>query len=580
MKNKLIYILSAALLFTVGVIIYQNYFPGKSSHGNIIDVTNDKQLYTCGMHPEIISDEPGNCPICEMKLTPVKKQTIKKTGEREVLYWVAPMDPNEIYSEPGKSKMGMDLVPVYADEVNKGGVVKIDPAVQQNMNVKITNVTNRKLSPQITTNGIVVIDESREYQITSRVGGWIEKLRVNTVGQKVKKGESLLEIYSPELVAGQEEYLSALRYKKSLEESGSNLSATGDDLIKSSIKKLKLLELGDNEIENIKLSGKTTRTLPILSPANGVVLMKNVIAGEKIKPGDELLHIADLSKLWIIADIYEYELSQVNVGDNVNVSITSLPGKTYTGKVDFIYPVMNNKTRTAKIRIILDNKNGILKPAMIAEIEIKGNEQKTLPVVEEQSVIRSGKKNIVVVSLGEGKFKPVEVTLGNYSDGYYQVTKGLSEGMKIVSSAQFLIDSESSLKSAISSFSSDINSGSEGTNNMDMKNDIKDSSKVKTSEKNKMVMTKENDKTVPDNQYGIKSELIRTEPIDVESIDSNNDGKLFECPMDWDIISDKAGRCPSCQMKLKEYTLDEIKSNLSEFGYKYKSSALHDHGGK
>ncbi|MBU1101318.1 MAG: efflux RND transporter periplasmic adaptor subunit [Bacteroidetes bacterium] len=566
MKNRSIIILTVLLAIAVAFIVYQNFLAADTvtTHNHSDD--EGKQLYTCGMHPDIISEEPGNCPICEMKLTPIQNKTTSASTEREILYWVAPMNLGEIYDQPGKSKMGMDLVPVYDDEVSGGGIISIDPVVQQNMNVKIERVVKKSLSGIIRTNGLLLTDETKEFLISSKIGGWIETMYVNSTGQRVSKGEKLLDIYSPELLAAEEEFISALAYQAKANQSAtSTLMISSDELVSSAIKKLRLLDLSNDEIEKVRNSRMASRYLPINSPADGVVLMKKVLEGEKISPGTSLLHIADLSTLWVIADIYENELSKVKVGSQTRIMIDAYPSKVFNGYVDFIYPTIESSTRTGKARILISNRDYLLKPSMLAKVEIISDASLILPVVSNQSVIRSGEHNIVIVSLGEGKFKPVEIMLGQYADGYYQVTKGLAEGMNIVTSAQFLIDSESSLKSAISKF---------GSKEIPMDEDqmagkVNDATTENTIEKESTSHDTDKMEMIKENKYVVESPLIRTGIIDVESIDTNADGKLYECPMDWNIISDEHGRCPSCQMKLKEYSLVDVKSNLSENGYKH-----------
>jgi Cu(I)/Ag(I) efflux system membrane fusion protein/cobalt-zinc-cadmium efflux system membrane fusion protein len=547
-------ILIATVVILTGFIVYQNFITENEDSEEI--TSEETQLWTCGMHPDIISDEPGNCPICGMKLTPVKNtETSSTNGEKEILYWVAPMNPNEIYDEPGKSKMGMDLVPVYADESSQAGVVTIDPTVQQNMNVKLTTIEKRALNPAIITNAVFTIDERKEFQINARVSGWIKKLLVNYTGQKVSKGDKLLEIYSPELVSAQQEYLTALKYKNKV--TSTSLSSSGDELIENAYRKLTLLNFTPAEIMKLENSGKVRTTIPLYSPVDGTVLMKNVVQGEKIQAGQNLLHIAELSNLWLKADIYESDINKIELGDKVVIEVDAFPNQKFQGEVSFIYPTISSKTRTTQIRIDVPNTKGRLKPAMLARATILTGKTRLLPVISESAVIRSGEINVAVQYLGEGKFKPVAIELGNYADGFYQVLSGLKEGSKVVTSAQFLIDSESSLKTAMKNFGI-----KETAKEMD--------NESKTSDHNDDMNTKNEHNHSNQNEYGIDSPLIRTGVIDVVSIDKNGDGKLFECPMDWNIIADEYQRCPSCEMKMKEYTIDEIKNNLDEYGYEYK----------
>ena len=555
MNKKIIIVLIVAV-----VILLPVYFLFMTGSSASTVTSQEKQLYTCGMHPDIISDEPGNCPICGMKLVLIKNTTQSdppQKDKRKILYWRAPMDPNEIYNHPGKSKMGMDLVPVYEDEAGGSGTVKIDPAVEQNMNVKIETVQKKNLSGIVVTNGVLTIDESNQYVVTTRINGWVEKLYVNYTGQKVSKGSKLMDIYSPELVSAQQELLTALSYQNTVNSSSLNsIRESGNELVKNAMKKLELLEVPDDEVKRLIDTKEVKTELTLYAQQSGTVLEKNIIEGQKIMSGMPLLKIANLSNLWLMADIYEYELSKISLGSKANINYNFLPGKSFTGKVSFIYPTIDPKSRTVKIRIDVNNQSGELKPEMFANVEIKGNDLGMSPVVPENSVIRSGMKNIVIIALGGGRFKPQEVKLGGYSDGYYQVLNGLSEGMKIVTSAQFLIDSESNLRSAIGQMQE---SGKPDTTMQNMNDG-----------KQKMEKGKEQMKEMKDEEHYKKSSIVHKGIIDAEAIDKNNDGKLWECPMDWNVISDESGRCFECNMKLKEYSIEEVKANLDKYGFEYK----------
>lgn len=450
MKKKIIIIISSIVIVGVAVTLY---FTLRSN--DQITQVQEKQLYTCGMHPDVISEEPGDCPICGMKLVPIKNQGQAK-GERKILYWRAPMDPNEIYDQPGKSKMGMDLVPVYDDEGAVEGIVTIDPTIVQNINVKTAIVEAKHLSSQVITNGVLTTNEKTEYIVTTRVNGWIENLYINYTGQPVKKGQKLMDIYSPELVAAQQELITALNFQKAVNSSSFNeVRESGEELLKNSFRKLQLLQLSESDIEKIKETREVKTYVTLYAQNSGTVLEKNVLDGQKIMGGMPLLKIADLSNLWLTADIYEYELSKIKEGSKAEIKFNYLPGKTYKGRVSFIYPTLESKTRTAKIRIDVNNPKGDLKPSMFANVVIEGEDLGVYPVIPENAVLRGGRKDVVIIALGDGKFKPQEITLGGYSDGYYQVLDGLTKGSEIVTSAQFLIDSESNLRAAVSQFKND-----------------------------------------------------------------------------------------------------------------------------
>ena len=473
--------------------------------------------------------------------------------EKKILYWRAPMNPNEVYDHPGKSQMGMDLVPVYEDEGGAEGVVKIDPVVAQNMNIKKEVVKKSDLSSRVTTNGILTTNEETEYIVTTRVNGWVEKLYVNYTGQVVNKGEKLMDIYSPELVAAEQELLTALSYQNSVKNSGiSDVTSSSDDLTKNAVRKLELLEISDKEIERLKQTGEVQTYVTLYAQKAGTVVHKNIIEGEKIMAGQPLLRIADLRNLWLMADIYEYELSKIKLGSPAAINFNFLPGKTFKSKVSFIYPTLDDKTRTAKVRFDIPNYNNELKPSMYANIVIHGKDMGNFPVIPEQAVIRSGQRDILILSLGNGKFKPVDITLGGYSDGYYQVLNGISAGDTIVTSAQFLIDSESNLKAALAQFTPPSEKDT-----LQMKDDgsmIMDSGE-------KMDKKEEKKKQDP---------RIREGKIDLKAIDKNNDGKLYQDIMDWNVISDEPGVCPLCGMTLREFTIDQVKKNLKEHGFEYK----------
>jgi len=473
--------------------------------------------------------------------------------DKKVSYWRAPMNPNEVYDKPGKSRMGMDLVPVYEDEASGSGVVSISGAIQQNMNVKTAVVEEKNLSSQVVTNGILQADEQKEYIVTTKVSGWIEKLYVNYTGQKIKKGQKLVDIYSPELVAAQQELITALSYGASVMKStDKNISGSGKDLIANSVRKLELLDVPDSEIKRIENTKEIKKYVTLYAPFNGTVIHKNITEGQKIGAGTELLKIANLNNLWLIADIYEYELPKIKLGSPADITFSFLPGKTFKSKISFIYPTLDEKTRTVKVRFDIPNYNDQLKPSMFANIVINGKNLGSYPVIPEQAVLRTGQKDVVILALGDGKFKPVEVKLGDYSQGEYQVVEGLAAGNTIVTSAQFLIDSESNLKAALSQFGG-------ATPKDTMKMEVK--KKDKADSMGKMDKKEDTEKADPRIRKGI---------IDLSAIDKNADGKLYQDVMDWNVISDKPGECPLCGMTLREFSIKEVKKNLTEHGFEFK----------
>jgi len=376
-----------------------------------------------------------------------------KTGKK-IKYWVAPMDPKYIRNEPGKSLMGMDLVPVYEEEGEEkepASTIRIDPVTIQNMGVRLGKVQKKMLSKYIRTYGTVSYNETKLYTVNTKFDGWIEKLYVDFLGEHVKKGQPLFEIYSPDLFAAQQEFLSAyLQYKALPANASVNVKNSAKGLMRASRTRLTYWDLDDKQIKEIEKSGKIQKTLTVYSPAKGVVIKKNAFEGHFVKAGIHQFEIADLSDVWVDVDIYEYELPWVKSGMLADMELAYVPGKTFKGEVLFIYPYLNTKTRTARLRLAFDNADLELKPGMYANIYLKSTLPNEVLVIPQEAVIDSGVRKVVFVSLGKGKFQPRDVRLGAEGNSHeFQVLDGLAEGEKIVLSGQFMLDSESRLREAI-----------------------------------------------------------------------------------------------------------------------------------
>jgi len=423
----------------------------------------EKTQYTCAMHPFIVTDEPGSCPICGMTLVPVKSASASTEAggggggkEKKIKYWVAPMDPNYRSDKPGKSPMGMDLVPVYEEEGGDEGTIRVDPNTIQSIGVRTAEVRAGELKKTIRAVGRVTYDERRIATVNSKVNGWIEKLYVNTTGEEVRKGAPLIDIYSPDLVSAQQEYLIAHKHYEEVKNSPFPGVVRGAaSMLDSAKKRLAFWDITEAQIAEVERSGNVRKTLTLHSPFRGVVVSKAAFDGTKVMAGMELFRIADLTRVWVQGDVYEYELPWMRTGVPATVTLDYLPGKVYRGVVTYVYPYLEGKTRTATVRVELSNPGLALKPDMYAHIELAPRVGGRSILVPSEAVIRSGIRNVVFVARGEGRFEPREVTLGlEGEEGTVQVLKGLAAGEKVVVSSQFLLDSESSLKEALKKFRS------------------------------------------------------------------------------------------------------------------------------
>ncbi|WP_240502462.1 efflux RND transporter periplasmic adaptor subunit [Methylocaldum sp. 14B] len=328
-------------------------------------------------------------------------------------------------------------------------MVTISPQRLQEIGVKFEEATRRPLDKVIRTVGLVVIDERRQARVNIKFSGWIDQLLVSATGDHVKKGQILFTIYSPDLVATQREYLLALQAKKELGGSSYPEVAQGAvELLEDVKRRFQLWDITEDHIRDLERTGQVLRTLPIHSPITGTVIKREALAGAYVEPGTELYIIADLSHIWILGDIYEYELPSIRLGQEAKVTLSYDPATVLTARVTFIYPTLDPKTRTAKVRFELDNPGEKLKPEMYANVEVRiplGNRL----VVPQGAVLATGTRNILFVDRGQGRLEPRDVQIGVTAEGYYEIQKGLAPGERVVASAAFLIDSESQLRSAL-----------------------------------------------------------------------------------------------------------------------------------
>ncbi|MBF0462015.1 MAG: efflux RND transporter periplasmic adaptor subunit [Magnetococcales bacterium] len=389
---------------------------------------------------------------------PVAQQS-PATGQdkaaRKILYYRNPMGLADTSPIPKKDSMGMDYIPVYADDASReDGTVRISLDKVQKMGVKTEVVALRALARSIRAVGTVQVDERKRQVVTLKYEGWIEKLHANATGLAVRKGESLLEIYSPALVLAQQEYVTAAQAERSLQEADAETQATAHALAESALMRLRNWDIAEDQIKRLRKTGHVERTLSVRSPMSGIILEKAAVQGMRIMPGEMLYRLADLTTVWVVADVFEQDIGAVRTGQSAEVTLNALPGKTFSGQVAFIYPTLSAETRTVPVRIELANPDGVLRPALYATVYLASSTS-TAPVlaVPDSAILDSGSRLAVLVERGEGLFEPRTIKTGGRGDGYVEILNGLKEGEKVVVRANFLIDAEANLRAALGHFS-------------------------------------------------------------------------------------------------------------------------------
>lgn len=454
----------------------------------------EKQLYTCGMHPQVIQDHPGNCPICGMKLTPILK-----------------------HDSSGTNTTG------------NSSAIAIDAVTMQNMNLRTTTIMRGPLRKTVRTVGTIDYNETALADVTTKFKGWIEKLNADATGQLVHRGEPLFEVYSPELYSAQVEYLLALNQSSTSDPSAAMLRETAAN-------KLKFYDISDAQIAELDKTRQPRKTLQFVAPMDGFVTEKMAVQGQMVDAGMKLYRLADLGIVWIFAQIYEQDLPYIQLGQEAIVKINSLPDREFRGRVTFIYPNLDEKTRTAKVRLEFENPGYFLKPGMFVSVQIASELAASALLVPDSAVLRSGQKNTVFIALDSGKFDARTVALGPEGEGgMYQVVNGLNEGERVVSSGQFMLDSESQLNEAIE----------------------------KMREPAKMPMEQKSATT----NSAIKAMAV-------------NENTVYVCPMPEhvSITYDHPGNCPICNMTLVPVTSGDLK-NLQPGGkVLYYTCPMPEHG--
>jgi Cu(I)/Ag(I) efflux system membrane fusion protein len=450
MKNLLIVVL-LAIAVSGGIAL--GYFFGRSGHAPApaVDASLRAGLYHCPMHPRIVSDKPGQCPICQMTLVrnddePQAKRTIYRST----------MIPGEVSDHPGNDSMGMAMVAEEVAELPSAAGPPVEGLASIAMSARKRQLLGARtvvaaagpFEKTIHAVGQVAIDERRMQHVHTKIQGWIEHLHAGAVGETVRRGDPLLTIYSPELLASQREYLVALDQRARVAGSGAEVVADADHLVEAAERRLVLQDLAPAEIAQLAATREAQRIVTLYSPVSGTITGRNVSHGERIESATSLLDIADLERVWVLADIYESELSFVRDGQQASITLSYLPGRIYEGHVSLVSPLVDPATRTVKIRVELDNHDLALRPGMFASVELHADLGSRLSVPKD-AVLRSGTRNIVFVSPKDGSFEPREVELGLELSDRWEITRGLAAGDAVLASANFFVDAESKLKSAL-----------------------------------------------------------------------------------------------------------------------------------
>jgi multidrug efflux pump subunit AcrA (membrane-fusion protein) len=414
--------------------------------------------YRCAMHPQIVSDEPGKCPICQMDLvldeepprTPAAPAAGTDASGRKVLYWYDPMAPGSKFDKPGKSPfMDMQLVPKYADEetgaAGESAVqVGLSPEAIRATGVAVVPVEKATVAPEIRAVGTIETDETKLVRVAARVAGRIEKLFADYTGEKVARGAPLYSLYSPDLVATQREYLLALENRRRLAGGTEEAKKSAEDLLAATRDRLRLWGIGPGQIAALEQTGRPELAMTFRSPIDGTVLQKAAVEGQYVAEGTELYLLADLSSVWLVAQVYEFELSGLETGQPAEATVSSLPGRVFRGRVSFIEPVLERETRSARVRIVLPNPKGALKPGMFADALIRVPEAPRL-VVPRAALIDTGTRRVVYVETAANTFTARNVIPGSASGDRVEILEGLKEGERVVAEGNFFIDSQAQL---------------------------------------------------------------------------------------------------------------------------------------
>ena len=467
-------LLSALAAGALGFFLAQRHGKDSPSADRTTATTQGVEKYQCPMHPTIVRDEPGDCPICGMKLVKMSSNSTGTdshatsaasvaAGERKVSFYRSPMDPKQTSPTPRKDEMGMDYVPVYADDVSDNAppvaglaAIDIDPSRQQLIGLSTAEARQAKVGGAWRTVGRVVVDETRVHHVNLKVGGFVERIYVDFIGKQVYRGQPLFSLYSPELLAAQDEYLLALKSRGILSAGSASPDSQDDTLVNASRRRLALWDLPEKTLDQIAQTRQATKSITFYSPASGVITKKDVVQGMKLDAGAMPYEIVDLSTVWVVADVYESELRFVKPGMPATLTLNAFPNREFNGKTVFVDPMLDPMTRTVKVRITFPNPTKELKPEMFGEVVLKGlpHDGVTVPI---DAVIDSGTTHVVFVAVGNGKFRPRLVRLGDSDDTQVEIVSGLAVGEKVVTRANFLVDSESRLRASLAELAGGTN---------------------------------------------------------------------------------------------------------------------------
>ena len=454
----LITVTCIAVLIAAALVVVKLELPARAKTEPATPVASKdqpKQLWTCGMHPQVIQDHPGLCPICRMKLVPLKlEDRAASGGAKQIAYWWDPMlGPSSITNHPGKSAMGMDLVPVYENDVAAGPSVRIDPTVVQNMGVTTAPVVRGPLALTVRAVGMLQVPEPGQHDVTLKINGYIQKLYADTQGMTVAKGDVLFDLYSPDLQIAESELIAAEQNLKGLDTGASDAARKdAQSLVDSTKQKLRLWDIADQDINAIGAATQPPETVPFRSRVGGHVVDKAVVEGSAVQAGTKIMRIEDHSRLWLDVQVYEDQFPMVKIGQTVNASVDGIPGKTFSGKVNFIYPHLDHMARTELVRTVLDNPHHELKPGMYATAVIVTQPVPDAVLAPREAVIDTGVQQIAFVmdAASADHFLPRQVRLGiSGDDDKVQIVEGLAPGDQVVTSGQFLMDVESRTTEAI-----------------------------------------------------------------------------------------------------------------------------------